>query len=248
MNWYKQAQFESKWKNLIAGFGIGTIIGLAATWGMGLLDLKKSYERNPQKVEQALQQIVPQQNIKKPPVPSIIKQSPPMIEQPSIKTKEKQISQGIDIAKMIERHEGKRNSVYVDTKGHPTIGIGFNLDKIDAKQKLSNLGININKILNGQSLTDEQVYILFKEDLENAIIDAHKFLSNFDQQPIEIQTVLIDMSFNLGYTRLSNFKNFREALLNKNYQLAADEMVNSKWYNQVGNRSKELESIVRGLK
>src|SRR6187551_1498786 len=29
----------------------------------------------------------------------------------------------------LERHEGNRSKVYNDTAGHPTIGIGFNLDR-----------------------------------------------------------------------------------------------------------------------
>ena len=242
MNWYKQAQLDFKWKNFIATFGITAVLGLAALWGVGLLDLRKAYEQNPQKVEQALEQtkedvaLAPENA----PTEKTITPSPPEKE---VEPK----SQGIDIAKMIERHEGKRNSIYY-VENIPHIGIGFNLNREDAAEKLKGVGSDLSLILSGQQeLTDEQIYSLFKEDLEIAIIDARKFLPNFDQQPTEMQAVLINMSFNMGYPTLSGFVNFRQALLNKNYQVAADEMIDSKWYGQVGNRSKELVSIVKGL-
>ena len=235
MNWYKQAQFDFKWKRFITIFGITAVLGLASAWGMGLLDLKKVYEQNPQKIEQALQQQI-NENVT--PVPTSV-QSERVIEHGL---------SGVDISKMIERHEGKRNYVYIDTKGHPTIGIGFNLDRADAKEKLDNLGININNILNGQPLTDEQIYILFKDDLEQAIINAYKFLPDLDTHPSNIQIILTDMAFNMGLSKLSGFEDFKKALLNRNYSLAADEMIDSKWYNQVGNRSKELVSMMRSIK
>jgi len=236
MNWYKQAQLDNKWRDFITGIGKGALIGLIGMLGLaGLQELRAIYEQNPQKIEQAL--IQTKENISLTPE-----------EAPAEKTVEQKYP-GIDISKMIERHEGKRNTVYSDTEGHPTIGIGFNLDRSDAKEKLSNLGVDINKVLNKQQiLTDEQIYILFKDDLETAIIDAHNFLPNFESQPTPVQSILINMSFNLGYNKLSGFEEFRKALLNRDYQKAADEMIDSKWYHQVGNRSKELVSIMRGIK
>ena len=56
MNWYKQAQFDINWKNLIAAVGVGALISLATMWGLNLFELRKTYEQNPQKVEQALEQ------------------------------------------------------------------------------------------------------------------------------------------------------------------------------------------------
>ncbi len=52
------------------------------------------------------------------------------------------------------------------------------------------------------------------------------------------------MSFNLG-PQISQFTKLREAIQNKDYQTAAKEMINSKWYNQVGRRSKELVEIMK---
>ena len=57
--------------------------------------------------------------------------------------------------------------------------------------------------------------------------------------------MLVNMAFNLGRGRLSKFKKLITAVNEGNWQKAADEMVDSRWYNQVGNRSIELENWMR---
>lgn len=149
---------------------------------------------------------------------------------------------------MIKRHEGIRNKVYLDTENNPTIGVGFNLNRKDAKQKIESLGANYDDILNGkESLNNNQIETLFRQDLFVAVNDAKSFLPNFDTQPKEIKMVIVNMAFNLGYTRLNKFEKFRQALMDRDYNKATKEMVDSKWYNQVGNRSKELVKIVKNI-
>ena len=58
--------------------------------------------------------------------------------------------------------------------------------------------------------------------------------------------VLVNMVFNLGRPRLSKFKNMLAAVNANDYHLAAEEMIDSKWYRQVGRRSEELVEIMRG--
>ena len=69
---------------------------------------------------------------------------------------------------------------------------------------------------------------------------------NLDSQPEDCQRVCINMAFNLGRNRLSKFKKMITAVNEGNYQKAADEMIDSKWYRQVGRRSEELVEIMRG--
>ena len=226
MNWYKQSQAENNWKRILTTFGLTAVVGLSILWGIGLLDLKKLFFQEPQKIEQALVQIQKQQT----------EQIPDQISQSSE-----------DIYNMIERYEGKRNKVYF-VNNIPHIGIGFNLEKANAGERLSQIGINIADILNSrQALTDGQIYKLFKEDVAEAINNAKSFLPDFNQQPQAVQNVLIDMAFNMGYNRLSGFVKLKEALLNKDYKRASNEMIDSKWYNQVGNRSKELVLLMRNI-
>ena len=52
--------------------------------------------------------------------------------------------------------------------------------------------------------------------------------------------------FNLGYDRLSKFKKFLYALKKGLYEDAANEMLDSLWAKQVGNRATQLAALMRG--
>ena len=54
------------------------------------------------------------------------------------------------------------------------------------------------------------------------------------------QRVLANMAFNLGLPRLSKFVNFLTAVQASDWEKAADEMMDSKWANQVGERAIRL--------
>jgi lysozyme len=57
--------------------------------------------------------------------------------------------------------------------------------------------------------------------------------------------ILINMFFNMGYYRVIQFKKMILALQRKDWDLAADEMMDSKWYRQVGYRGIELVKLMR---
>lgn len=146
-----------------------------------------------------------------------------------------------EIYELIKKHEGVRPEVYKDTMGIPTIGIGFNLMRPDAKSILNKLGLNYNDVLNGRvSLTDKQMKEIFVECLNIAYNDAKRYIPSFDSQPKEVKLALIDLSFNLGLNRLNKFVKTREYILNGDYKSAANELKNSRWANQVGNRAKSV--------
>ena len=90
---------------------------------------------------------------------------------------------------------------------------------------------------------------LFREDVEFAITSVKIILPPyvFDSQPFDMKLVLVDMCFNLGNSGLRTFKKFLDAVEKKDYNRASDEMIDSRWYSQVGNRSKKLVKMVRGL-
>lgn len=153
-----------------------------------------------------------------------------------------------DAMTFIEPHEGRRSRTYLDAKGIPTIGIGFNLRRPDAREKLMMLGHNIDDIMKGQiELTDEEINALFKDDVKAARTHAERF-TDLSKHPRNVQLAIIDMAFNLGPTRLNKFVKFKKALEEKDYVTAAKEMTNSNWYHQVGNRSKKLVNIMNQRK
>src|ERR1700730_18554339 len=62
------------------------------------------------------------------------------------------------IQKLIARHEGSRATVYVDTAGNPTVGIGFNLNRSNAQAAISAIGVDYDKLRAGVvSLTQAQI-------------------------------------------------------------------------------------------
>lgn len=151
-------------------------------------------------------------------------------------------------ANLIRHHEGARKKVYKDSKGIPTIGIGFNLKQPSAKHILQELGIDYKKTLQGKYiLTDAQIESLFKITFEKAHNDARRIVPNFDSHPSEVKAILVDMCFNLGDEGFSKFENFIKALSTKDYYKAAYEMVDSDWYKQVGNRAKTLVNMMKNV-
>lgn len=149
-----------------------------------------------------------------------------------------------DIKAFITKHEGYRNKVYRDSLGIPTVGIGLNLLRPDAKIILSRAGLDYNDVLNGNAtLTDDQVKTVFQLCLKIAYADVKKYIPNYDSLPKNIKLGLIDLSFNLGYNRLSKFAKTRELIIKGDYKGAANELLNSKWATQVGNRAKNIVSL-----
>jgi GH24 family phage-related lysozyme (muramidase) len=66
----------------------------------------------------------------------------------------------------------------------------------------------------------------------------------FYNLPSDIQRVLVNMCFNLGGTRLSKFKNMLTACRAHDWNEMARQMEDSRWFGQVGRRSKELQELV----
>jgi len=146
-----------------------------------------------------------------------------------------------DILNFIREHEGYRPRVYQDTRGIPTIGIGFNLMRPDAKQILNQVGADYDSILSGgNDLTDSQIKEVFKITLSIAYKDAKKWIPAFDGLPRNIKLAVLDLSFNMGYTRLSKFIKTKQFIVAGNYQSAASELQKSKWATQVGRRANSL--------
>ncbi len=150
---------------------------------------------------------------------------------------------GESLFDQLARHEGFSRKVYIDTKGNPTVGIGFNLNDQNNKRILAKLGITNDNLRKG--LTDNQIRSIFDQSLKQAKSDALKFLPNLYSYPTNIQNTVIDMAFNLGLTKLNKFKEFKKSLIAKNYKKASEDMLDSLWAKQVGRRAQYLASLVR---
>lgn len=155
----------------------------------------------------------------------------PMHESGQINTKR--------LMRQLEIDEGKKLKVYYDTEGLLTVGIGHLIKNTDPPE-IRNLKV-------GDSITEDQCRELFNNDLAIAIADFRVIFSDWETIPAEVQEIIINMLFNLGRNRLLKFKKFIEAVYAKQWDRAADEMQNSRWFTQVGDRSKRLVARMRTM-
>tara|TARA_R110000787_G_C13142376_1_gene417430 strand:- start:24 stop:551 length:528 start_codon:yes stop_codon:yes gene_type:complete len=146
---------------------------------------------------------------------------------------------------MLSLNEGNKTGVYEDSKGNRTIGIGFNLEDAGNRSFLKKQGIDINELFLGRELSDRETKTLYNHSLTQAFNDAQKYDPNFAQRPEAVKMTLVDMAFNLGLTKLNKFEKMKEGLMNNDYQTAADEMVDSLWYNQVQSRGPRMVDVMR---
>lgn len=141
----------------------------------------------------------------------------------------------------IEPFEGRRHRAYRDSRGHMTVGVGFNLDRAGAVDDLDKLlpKVNYYALRRGDtSLTDAQIDVLLRHDAQRAINTAQRQVKSFDTLPVQAQLIVIDMTFNTG--SLHKWRKFRSALASRDYNAAADAMHRSLWRRQTGQRAETL--------
>jgi lysozyme len=133
--------------------------------------------------------------------------------------------------------EGCKYEIYLDHLGLPTFGIGALIKEHDPEY-----GQPV-----GTPVSEERVRQRFNLDIAVTIEDCGRLYSDFDDLPEEAQLVIANMCFNLGYPRLSKFKGMKAGVDARDWERAADEMVDSRWHDQVPNRAKRLVKRMRDL-
>lgn len=134
----------------------------------------------------------------------------------------------LDMAKLREdiiEDEGLRTKPYTDTVGKLTIGVGRNLDDVGISRR--------------------EALMLLDNDLAWVFDDLDRNLPWWRRMPEPAQRALANMALNLGYPRLSAFRNMLSALQAMDYETAAEECLDSKWARQVGDRSKRIAALYR---
>ena len=135
--------------------------------------------------------------------------------------------------------EGVVYEVYLDHLGYPTFGVGHLVVKGDLEY-----GAEV-----GTPVSEERVAECFDKDLDTAIDECYQLYGpgTFNNFPGEVQEILVNMMFNMGRPRLSKFKGMKRGVDARDWNAAADEMVNSGWYKQVTNRADRLVQKMRSL-
>ena len=128
-----------------------------------------------------------------------------------------------NIVKQLKLHEGFRKYPYEDTEGYLTIGIGRNLD--------------------AKGITEEEAIYMLENDVEQVVsqLQGYEWFNKLDTIR---QKVIVDMAFNLGVNGLLSFKNMIQAIKENNYHEASQEMEDSKWAEQVGQRADRLSEMM----
>lgn len=128
------------------------------------------------------------------------------------------------LKELLIRHEGLRLKPYRCTAGKLTIGVGRNLDD--------------------RGISNDEAMLMLDNDIAQTIRECRTFpwFENLDNVR---QAVIASMVFNLGLTRFQKFRKTIAAIEAGDYDTAADEMMLSNWFNQVGRRGSELAEMMR---
>jgi len=116
----------------------------------------------------------------------------------------------------IKQHEGFRSSPYKDS-GHLSVGYGTNLSHI--------------------TKAEAQLLLIHRLSMRLAQLRSHTWFNNLNPTR---QGVILNMSYQLGYAGILQFKHMIWRLEHGYYKAAANAMVDSKWYRQSGSRSRLL--------
>lgn len=120
----------------------------------------------------------------------------------------------------LRRDEGFRENPYFCTAGKTTIGYGRNLDDV--------------------GISRSEAEIMLQNDVEAVAQDLDRAVPWWAELPEPARRGLQNMAFNLGISRLMKFKKMLAALQDHDWDAAAAEAKDSRWYRQVGQRAERI--------
>ena len=141
------------------------------------------------------------------------------------------------LREQLEVDEGCVYEIYNDHLGYATFGIGHLVTESDPEQGQSL----------GTAVSSDRVAEAFESDVQGVLRDCDILYPDFSSLPEEAQQVIANMMFNMGRPRLSKFAGMKRGVDARDWDAAADEMVDSNWYRQVTNRADRLVERIRAL-
>ena len=126
---------------------------------------------------------------------------------------------------LLIKHEGLRLKPYKCTAGRTSIGVGRNLDDNGITEAEAMAMLDRDIAVTVSALRDEFLWFV---DLDRTRKDA-----------------VISLGFNMGVRKLTTFKKFIAAMVEKQYETAAAEILDSTYATQVGKRAIELAGMIR---
>ena len=142
------------------------------------------------------------------------------------------------VMEQLKIDEGVVHEVYLDHLGLPTVGIGHLILESDPEH-----GAEV-----GTPVSQARCEELFFQDLDIALKECEiLYGAGWFYLPEEVQEILVNMLFNMGRPRLTQFKKMNNAIEAGDWKTAAVEGRDSRWYNQVGARAERLMSRLEAV-
>lgn len=132
-----------------------------------------------------------------------------------------------DLIEQLKKHEGVETHVYKCTAGYETIGVGRNIAE------------------SGLGLSSDEIDYLLQNDINRCVRELAYAFDWFSSLDGVRQDAMVNLAFNLGMTRLQQFKLALDAMDRGDYARAAAEFLDSRWAKQVGNRAIEVTYMIR---
>jgi len=141
------------------------------------------------------------------------------------------------LRKELEADEGCKHETYLCSENVVTGGIGHMITEWD-DEKYTEIGVEI---------PEEQVKAWFDKDIETVLSDCELLYDDFEHLPNDAQLIIANMMFNLGYPRLKKFVKMKAAVDKRDWNEAANQVIDSNYYRQLPNRAGRLVKRLRGL-
>ena len=132
------------------------------------------------------------------------------------------------------KDEGYKYEIYLDHLGYPTFGVGHLVLETDEEH-----GQPV-----GTPVSEERIKECLSHDIDVVCSELDMKDPWWRNLSDNKQRVMANMCFNLGHPRLSKFKKFIGAMQVSDWEIAAVEMMDSKWATQVGDRAVRLRDRV----
>jgi lysozyme len=139
------------------------------------------------------------------------------------------------LTELLHRDEGVVDEIYLDHLGYKTFGAGHLAKESDPEFTQAV----------GTKVSSERINECFREDLRTTLFDCERLYPHFYELPENAQMVIASMAFNLGRPKLSKFKNMKAAVDAGDYVEASAQMLDSRWAQQLPNRSARLAKMMR---
>lgn len=149
-----------------------------------------------------------------------------------------------DISIYIKGNEGFRENIYIDTLGNPTIGYGFNLNDQIVSEYLPK------EVAQGKRpISRTEADQIINHFISNAVNDSKKWVGNetFETLNDSQKRAVVDFMFNVGINKAQGFKKTKQAILNKDFNMAANELLNSNYAKQVKGRARRNADLLRSI-